>query len=340
MNRRIFSKHLSLSLGAVALPSMLLNASPQRTAKLLKPKRLKKEDTIGLISPGSYISDESLEKAVKNIEGLGFKVKLSKNIRAKKGFIAGTDVQRLADIHAMFSDKSVVGIWCARGGYGCGRLLPHLNYKLIKQNPKILIGYSDITALLNAIYCKTGLIGFHGPVGASDFSDYSLQHLENLLINPTENYVIKPLHEESSPFQIINRGKATGKLIGGNLSLLASMAGTPYLPDFKNKIILLEDIGEKPYRLDRMLVQLHQSTNLAQAAGIALGVFADCEAKEGSDSLSLSETLEGQLKHLNIPTVYGLTFGHIGNMATFPIGAEVELEAQKGTIKILDSIVQ
>ncbi|KAA3624481.1 MAG: LD-carboxypeptidase, partial [Bacteroidetes bacterium] len=172
MQRRQFGKKIAAALiaGSFLNPGQVFASNTRNKYKKgLKPKKLQKGDTIGMITPGSYISDEALEKAVTNVESLGFKVKLSQNIRAKRGFNAGTDLERLLDLHTMFTDDQVAGIWCARGGYGCTRLLPYINYNRIKKHPKAFIGYSDVTSLLNAFYLKTDLVGFHGPVGASEF---------------------------------------------------------------------------------------------------------------------------------------------------------------------------
>ena len=174
MKRRQFAQRIA-ALSTISLSNMAFDSSPAK--RKLKAPRLNRGDTVGLITPGSYITDEALEKAISNIETLGFRIRLGKNIRAERGFTAGTDQERLDDLHAMFQDADIKGVWCARGGYGCGRLLPKINYTLIKKNPKVLIGYSDITALLQAIYLQTGLIGFHGPVGASDMTDYTQAQL-------------------------------------------------------------------------------------------------------------------------------------------------------------------
>jgi muramoyltetrapeptide carboxypeptidase len=336
MNRRNFSKVTATT--ALGILPFLAQATPDKFCKSKQPKLLKKGDTIGIITPGSFISDDGLKTAVEQVKSLGFEVKLSENIRAKRGFNAGTDAQRLADLHAMFADENIDGIWCARGGYGCGRILEKIDYQLIKRNSKALIGYSDITALLLAIYKKTGLIGFHGPVAASDFTDYTVEHFQKIVMQPITNFLIKPsaenLQNEDSIYhpKTIVSGKAKGKLIGGNLSLLASLAGTEFEPDFKNKIVFIEDIGEKPYRIDRMLTQLRQATNLPAASGIALGVFADCKAPADANSLTLLETLTDRLGDLKIPVVYGLSFGHISNQITLPIGVEAELDADEFTI--------
>ena len=204
----------------------------------------------------------------------------------------------------------------------------------------MLIGYSDITALHVAIFQKTGLISFHGPVAASEFTEYTVDHFQKVVMQPQANFMIKPakenLESEETNFhpKTIVAGKAMGKLMGGNLSLLASLVGTDFTPNFKNKIVFIEDIGEKPYRIDRMLTQLRQGTNLREAKGIALGIFADCEAKEGDNSLTLMETLTDRLGDLNIPVVYGLSFGHIANQMTLPIGGEVEINTADFSIKL------
>lgn len=347
MNRRNFSK-ITAATGFGFLPfiSRSTNLISNGFCKKRIPKRLQNGETVGLITPGSFISDDSLQSAIQHVENLGFKVQLGKHIRAKRGFNAGTDAQRLDDLHAMFMDKNIAGIWCARGGYGCGRILHSIDYQLIKNHAKVLIGYSDITALLVAIYQKTGLTCFHGPVAASEFTDYTVEHLQQIVIQPAAKFVIKPASDNLKKAEVnfqpktIIAGKATGKLIGGNVSLLASLVGTDFAPDFKNKIVFLEDIDEKPYRIDRMLTQLRQGTNLKDANGIALGIFKDCEADADADSLTLLEMLTDRLGDLNIPVVYGLSFGHIANQITLPIGVEAELNAVDFTLEILEAAVK
>ena len=342
MKRRQFAKLVpSALLGSTYIANQKIIAKKKKT---IKPKRLQKGDTIGLITPGSYIGDDGLQKAVTNLEGLGFQVKLAKNIRAERGFTAGTDIQRLADLHSMFADKQVAGIWCARGGYGCGRLLPSIDYRLIKKNPKVLVGFSDITALLQGIYKETGLVGFHGPVGSSDFTDYTKEYLTKILMQPTDKLAIA-LSKENKLLAATNKiyqtatirgGRATGKLVGGNLSLLAPLAGTKYQPNIHRKLLFIEEIGESPYRIDRMLTQLRQSYPLKEAAGIILGVFKGCERKEGSRSLNLMETLTDRLGDLDIPVFYGAAIGHITNNMTLPIGVKASFEADSGLITLLE----
>ena len=344
MERRIFNKKLLLGLfaGTAALTSSKLANAP----KGKKPQRLKKGDTIGIITPASYVSDEELERTVTNMESFGLRVKMGKHIRAEYGFVAGTDAQRLEDLHQMFADTNIAAVWCARGGYGTGRLLPEIDYKLIKKNPKVLMGYSDITALLQAVYHKAGLICFHGPNAGSKLTDYAREHLSAVLMEGKAPHVIPiaVMDEEqqkklTTEQVVIRSGRATGKLVGGNLSLLAASAGTAYAPDVKNNIVLIEDVGEKPYRIDRMLTQIRQAYPLKEAAAIALGMFNGCEPDEDDRSLSLIETLKDRLSDLNIPVLYGLSFGHMQDQSTLPIGIEAQLDTAKKTITLLESAV-
>lgn len=330
-----------------ALLTMMAGACGTTTtttpSKVFRPNRLRRGDLIGLSTPGSYIPDRDLEKAVKNVESLGFRVKLSKNIRAKRGYNAGTDAQRLEDLHTLFADPEVAGIWCARGGYGCTRILPNLDYALIRRNPKALIGYSDVTALLLAIFRETGLITFHGPVAASELTDYSrAQFIATLMEQRMEIAIRIPeaLSSQDKPgykAQTIRGGMASGVLTGGNLSLLAAMAGTPHAPDFSGRIVFMEDVEERPYRIDRMLTQLRQACNLEKAAGIALGIFVDCLPEADVPSLSLMETLEDQLADLGIPVVYGMPIGHISNQCVLPLGIKTRLHAEERTLTLLES---
>ena len=314
-----------------------------KNKKIVKPPRLKTGDTIAVIAPASGIEPEEFEKALQNLAAFGFKTKAGKNARNRNGFLAGTDKERLADLHEAFADKEVKAIWCIRGGYGASRLLPDLDFDLIKKNPKILIGYSDITALHTAIHQTTGLVTFHGPTGAATFSDYTKRHVLDVLMNPSAPYKIELAPEnvasESNLFktEIVTSGKCRGRLIGGNLSLLSALAGTPFgLRDVKDKILFIEDVGEQPYRIDRMLTQLRQTVDLRQVAGIALGIFQDCNPKsEGSQSLL--NVCRDRLGDLKIPVVYGLSFGHIRDQFTLPVGIETELDAEKATMTFLET---
>ena len=337
MRRRHFIKENATMLATSPLLSVALK---NKKIKKIKPLRLEEGDTIGFITPGSFIDDESLEMAVGQVEGLGFKVVLSKNIRAKKGFIAGTDQQRIDDLHWAFSDKNIKAVWCARGGYGCGRLLPLINFRIIKNNPKIFIGFSDVTTLVNAIYQKTGLITFHGPVGASDFTDFTKKYLMAVLVEGAQRLEIKlpERHDEVVDPLVFYPKKIKGELAGGNLSILAAMAGTEHAVDFKNKIAFIEDIGEKPYRIDRMLTQLRQACRLGQACGIALGDFSGCDSID-ENSLTLKETLTDRLQFKGMPVGYRFPFGHTSDHCTLPIGINAELDVENKIIKLMENAV-
>ncbi len=349
MERRKFLKATAVASVASGLSLTTVKAHIKKDSfpALIKPKKLSKGDTVGLITPASAVTREAFEKSVENLENFGFKVKYSENMRVKKGFLAGTDKQRLADLHGMFENPEVAGVVCARGGYGSGRLLPDINYDLIQSNPKVLVGYSDITALLFAIHAKTGLVCFHGPVGASEYSDFTTDQFErNLIKGKNKSVIERPKHWdeiEEPTFDLIkiNTGTATGALVGGNLSLIVSMMGTPFDLDFDNKIVFIEDVGESPYRVDRMLTHLLNSGKLHKAKGLALGVFAGCETKpddpDFSQSLSLREVLEDRLSNLNIPVLYGLPVGHIDDNSTLPFGVEAELDVDKARLTILES---
>lgn len=342
MNRRDFTKKMACfsSLTALTLASNTSLANSlltMKTSKTIKPNRLKKGDLIGLVAPASPFSDEKLETAIQQVESLGFKTFTSKRIRNQYGYLAGKDKDRLADLHEMFERPEVKGIWCVRGGYGSARLLPDLNYKLIKRYPKAIIGYSDITALLNGIFQETGLIGFHGPVAVSNFNDYVKEQFSSMLMDGKKSHAI-PIPDKTA-IEIINHGEAKGRLVGGNLSLLSAMVGTGYLPKIKNKILFIEEVGEKPYRIDRMLTQLLQALPLEKAAAILLGTFSGCEARANDYSLTLSETLKDRLGHLDIPVVYGLPIGHIDKQCFLPIGAKAYFNSDDLQFRTLESPV-
>ena len=347
MLRRNFFKTTGLAAMAATFPSF--NIMPKNIEiprpRLIRPKRLREGATIALIAPSSPPSAEKLAKGIANLMQFGFKIAEGKSLRAQNGYLAGTDAERLADLHWAFQSPEIDAVWCIRGGYGAARLLPNLDYELIRRNPKPFLGYSDVTALHLAIHQRTGLVTFHGPVAASDYPKDTLLHFRSVLMQPIAPYTIVAKREgleseppEYQPF-VITPGQANGVLTGGNLALLSSLAGTPFAPVFKKKIVFIEDVGEQPYRLDRMLTQLLQATDLAQAAGIALGVFNDCQPKQDSPSLSLPDTLRDRLGGLGIPVVYGLPFGHVTHQATFPYGIEAKLDAENMVLTLLEAAV-
>lgn len=347
-NRRKFIKNTSAITALSLLPFSDLFANQPGETKLPKerifPSRLKEGDVIGLVTPGGPITKEQLDETVQKLEGLGFKAYYEDSVLSEYGYFAGRDAERAAELMGMFTNPNVNGIICVRGGYGSIRILDLLDYELIQQNPKVFMGYSDITALLSAIYEQSGLITFHGPLGISPFNEFTLKSFKRLVMNPRKQYKYPYQREENTgenpEFDVytINSGKAEGDLIGGNISVFDSMIGSKYEPDFENKIIYLEEIGEKTYRVDKMLFHLLYATNLKKAAGIVMGVFSECNIND-EPSLSLKQAIDDLFKPLGIPVFYGFSFGHIDTILTIPNGIQARMNADKHSLKLLEKAV-
>ncbi len=309
----------------------------------IKPKALKKNDLIALIAPAGPVTESKLAKAQENLSDLGFRTCFTPKILNRKGYLAGNDSDRIDDLHIAFENPDINAILCIRGGYGSARIVNNLDFGLIKENPKIFIGYSDVTALLNSIWKKTGLITFHGVVGTSEFSEYTRQQfLSFFRARNVENLVITP---KGNKVEFLNTGKAKGKLVGGNLAIVNSFIGTEFDIDFTGKIVFLEDVGEAPYKIDRMLTQLLLSGKLEKASGIILGKFSGCDIDNTEitkeNSLSLSEVFNDRLGHLNIPIINDFSFGHVKDQAIFPVGIEAEIDSsQNNGIKLLESVFE
>lgn len=323
-------------------------ASPSGAA--IKPPILRPGDTVGMVAPASNVYEqEEIKIAMETMEQYGFKVVLGKHINAQYGYLAGRDKERAEDLNEMFRRPDIRGIVTFSGGYGCSRLLPFLDYDLIRQNPKVVVGHSDITALLIGIYQKTGLIGFHGSSGLTGVGDYAIASFRQAIMNSGKigRVAAPPANgksvERDNRLVTIVPGRATGQLVGGNLTLVTNLIGSPYEPDTKGKILFLEDVGEEPYRIDRMLTQLWLAGKLQDAAGIALGHFKDCVPKEFQPSfyqtLSLEQVLRDRFEPLGIPTLYNLMFGHIRENAVLPIGAMATLDATAKTLTVEENAV-
>lgn len=303
--------------------------------KKIKPKALKKGDTLGLIAPASPIYEESVfNEMLENLTNLGFELKLGKHVRKKNGYLAGTDTERLEDLMNMFKDPEVDGIMCIRGGWGCNRILPDIDYDIIRDNPKVFCGFSDITSLHMAFYTKSDLHTFHGPVGKSEWTSFTTSAFEQIILNGEPlNYVIPDDREEDEPGFMINSGSAEGILLGGNLSVLVSMIGSDFLPSFEGAILFLEDVGESVYRIDRMLTQLKLSGILDQLSGFVFGKCTECSA--GPNSLTLKQVFEDHIKPLNIPAFYGAMISHEDDNITLPIGINATIDANNKEIQLL-----
>lgn len=311
--------------------------------KTIKPPHLKKGDLIGLISPASTPDNlERINEGVRYLESLGYRVVIGKNVGKVRGYLAGTDEERLSDLHEMFSNKNVKAIFCVRGGYGTIRFLDRVDYSLIKKNPKIFVGYSDITALQLAIFKKTGLITFSGPMAAVDFAGEVNQFTAETfwrMVTSTKPFgnMKNPENEKISCF---NHGHAKGILLGGNLSLVCSLLGTPFLPEFNKSILFLEDVDEKPYRIDRYFAQMKLAKIFDKVSGIVLCNFTNCvETDTTKKSLTLNEVVYDYFSKIRKPTLYNLIYGHINPKNTIPIGVNAAIDCNKGSVEILESCV-
>lgn len=291
----------------------------------IKPQKLNKGDTIGVISPSGAVKEIKLfENAVKYFETRGFSIKTAPHALDKREYLAGNDENRLSDLENFFMDDEIKAIFCSRGGYGTFRILNNINYGLIRDNPKIFMGYSDITALLCNFYGKSGLVTFHGPLFASDFGkDEVDEYTENVF---WEIFMKNPKipYEFNNPlrYHCIKPGKAEGTLIGGNLAILCGLLGTPYMPDFSGKILLLEDIGEPLYKIDRMIMQLKLAGVFEKISGLLFSEFSSVINSENTDvnKFNALDVVSELTSDLKIPVGYGFPAGHSDKKATLPIG--------------------
>jgi muramoyltetrapeptide carboxypeptidase len=301
--------------------------------KLIKPEKLKKGDTIGIISPSGAIKEDKLfQPAVHYFEEKGYKIRIAPHAADKKSYLAGSDKDRLSDLMSFFEDDSISAILCTRGGYGAYRLLSGIDYEKIKANPKIFLGYSDITALLVSILSNTGLITFHGPLFLSDFginkvNNYTEKTFFDVLTGNVElpYKYINPINYVS-----INPGQAKGELIAGNLAVLTGLLGTPYFPDVTGKILLIEDIGEPLYKIDRMLMQLKLAGVFDKIAGLLFGEFTNVVKSDSAEVNKLNplDIVCELTSGLKIPVGYGFPVSHAEMKATLPLGVKYYFNSQ------------
>ena len=323
---------------------------PQFPAPLpsVKPPRLKPGDTIGLFCPAApAYSKETVQITIESLQALGFKTKLSPHFYDRYGYLAGRDADRAADFNTLFADPSVNAVLAMHGGWGCARILPLINYEQIRRTPKIILGYSDITALLLAVNAKTGLVTMHGPEGAATWNTFTVDWFRRVLMAGESTLLRNSttlgdnLTQKADRVTTICPGTARGRLIGGNLTVLSHLVGTPYLPDWSGAILFLEDVHEDVYRMDRMFAQLKLAGILGQVAGVVFGKCTKCEPDSGGGygSLTLEEILDEYIKPLNVPAYSGAMIGHIADKFTIPVGLTAEIDATKGTIQLLESAV-
>ncbi len=336
-NRRSFLRTFGLSVLATQVPAFALDS--QSPTPILKPPRLRVGDTVGLVNPASFLDPEDVEIAKKELAQLGLNVKLAAHVRDRYGYLGGRDADRAADINSMFADSSVRALIAMRGGWGSSRILQMLDYDLIRRQPKIITGYSDITALLLAIYARSGVVTFHGPVGTSDWNRFTVEWVKRILFSGEAVTLRNPWFDLQYRVETLTAGIARGRLVGGNLSVLAGMVGSPYLPEWQGTILFVEEIGEEVYRIDRMLTQLKLAGILDRISGFIFGQCKDCNPEEPDKSLSFRQMLSERIKPLGIPAWYGSMIGHMKDKFTVPVGALVEIDALRGTVKLLEPAV-
>ncbi len=336
IKRRQFLTTCGLATLASQITTFTAEGKPSLNT-VLKPPPLKVGDTVGLIAPAGIVDAKEIAVAEKSITQLGLKVKQGKHILDRYGYLAGRDGDRANDVNSMFSDREIIAIIAMRGGWGCNRILPLLNYSLIRSHPKILMGYSDITTLLLAINARSRLITFHGPVATSTWNQFTVDYFQRILFNG-EAVAMQNSHNNEVRVETIAPGKARGKLIGGNLSVLSAMVGSPYLPSWNKSILFIEEIGEDIYRVDRMLTQLKIAGILNQISGLIFGQCTNCSSGD-EPSFTLIQVLQDHILPLRIPAWYGSMIGHIKDKFTIPIGVQVEIDADVGRIQMLESAV-
>ena len=297
---------------------------------MIKPSKLEPGDPVGIVSPAGPVDQNDLEPDLHFLKTKGFSIHVAPHVYDRREYLAGNDVDRLFDLHRMFQNPEIKAVFCARGGYGSLRLLDRIDYDLIRQNPKIIVGYSDITALLTAVFKKTGLVTFHGPMvkGLSSLPEKTRASLFKI-ISAEETVSFNPM--EGRP---LSRGKAIGPIMGGNLSLLCGLTGTPFMPNLDGCILFLEDRGEAPYRMDRMLTHLKLTGALEKIAGLITGHFIDC-----GDPGDIDRLVKEQFGPMNIPIATGFPLGHGPENTTLPLGIPAELNTDAMTLSLLASAV-
>jgi muramoyltetrapeptide carboxypeptidase len=347
-DRRAFLTNLSIGLaGTLAVPG--LSSGAPSTEVLVRPKALRTGDTVGLITPATYVPDpDRIALAEQTLKYFGLRMKLGKNAGKRMGDYRISIEERLDDLHAMFRDRDVDAVFAIRGGYGSMHILDRIDYDLIRRNPKVFLGYSDITAMHLAINRHAKLLTFHGPITLSRFTDYTQKYFRKALFenqpigavtNPPESNELRPSHH----LRTIRPGTATGPLTGGNLTLISNTMGTPYEIETRGKVLFLEDVDEEPYSIDRMLTHLRLAGKFDDVAGVIFGECQDCRPRDYKPSSTipygLGEVLDNILGGLKVPVLYGLTIGHTDDQLTLPLGVAATLDATRGTLEIKEAAV-
>lgn len=322
---------------------------PRRAARpLVRPPRLRPGDTVGLFASASRLAEDWIATAVANTEALGLRPRLAPNVRTVHGHYAGSVQQRVDGLHALWFDPQVRALWSIRGGAGSAQLLPHLDYAAMRRDPKPLLGFSDVTALHLALLRHARLTSFHTIAGSSTLTPFSAQVLQAVLMQPRpeQRLPVSPEHvlrAETDPAyrgRTVRGGSAEGPLTGGNLSVLSALVGTPFGVQTEGALLFLEDVGELPYRIDRMLTQLELAGLLQPAAALVGGIFRDCENPPGEDGMPLAQAIDERFGAAGVPAVYGMSFGHVRDQLTLPLGVRARLDAGTRTLTLLEAAVE
>jgi muramoyltetrapeptide carboxypeptidase len=313
----------------------------------LKPKALRAGSRVGLVSPaGPLLERDDVARGEELCRALGYEPVAFPNAGRKYGYLAGTDDERVADLNAALADGSLDAVWCLRGGYGITRILPRVDFASAARRPKVVIGYSDITALLLALHRETGLVTFHGPMARSSLSNFSRWHLDRVTTSVSAAGRlgrVAPPADELVPAEgriaAIRGGVAEGPLVGGNLSLVQCLVGTRWMPEMAGAILFLEDVGEDLYRVDRMLSHLRSAGALDRLAGVVVGRFTEMDRGGEDGALGFDEVLATYLEPLRIPVAHGFPVGHVDDQWTLPVGVRARLDATAGELEILEAAV-
>ncbi|MGB3311095.1 MAG: LD-carboxypeptidase [Nodosilinea sp.] len=349
MRRRQLLGGLGVSTAGVALGQRAGQAQGRQGRPALLPPRLREGDEVGIVSPaGATFERDRLDLVIDAVKALGFVPRVAPHALARYGYLAGTDAERAADVNAMFADPAIKALLPVRGDWGSARILPYLDYDTIRANPKVVIGFSDISALLLGIYAQTGLVTFHGPHGLTAWRADQVEPLRQILMagealtysNPLLGADQDRLIRDQGRIHTITAGQATGPLIGGNLSVISGLVGSPYFPDTSGAILFLEDVGEPPYRIDRMLTQLKLAGLLDGLAGFVFGQCRACSPGETYGSLTLEEILRDHVQPLGMPAYAGAWIGHVEPLWTLPIGGPVTMDATSGILQMLAPAVR
>lgn len=324
--------------GDVATVDSVAVAPVPAQRALVLPRRIRPNGTIGLVAPAGVLrSADQVEEAAADMRAMGFETRVGRHALARYGPLAGTDQQRADDLMAMIANPDIDAVLCLRGGYGCARILPLLDFDAIRAAAKPIIGYSDVTALLLAVYARSRLVSFHGPVGISTWRGTTAEAFRRVLVRGETLTVQGERQADRMAPETIRSGRAEGPLVGGNLSVVASLAGTGYLPDFDGHVVFLEEVGEESYRLDRLFTQLEQAGVLRDPAAVVFGQCAQCSS--GGSSWSAQDVLRDHLGAYRCPAWIGAPIGHVSPVYTLPVGLPVATDASAGTLEAVGPAV-